>query len=409
MPRGDAKGNVIGRAYHGLIFLIKYGVVAPIIRVLSFLLKELKLLTRQRALLASLVLGPFLILLTFGLTFHGRQPDLSTILVTPPDPEVREWVDTYVRQPMPGFRLVETMQDEARALARLRSGEVDVVLVVPSEVERTLQSGKHVRLKLFHNAVDPTQQDWIGYNSYVFFSELNRRAVSDVIRSTGYSPLPPEVLVAPFQPDIVSLAPTRPSYVAFYSPGVLALLVQHLGITLGALSLIRERLLGSVEIFRVAPVSAHEILIGKSLAYGLVLLVLAAALVAVMRRWLGVPTVGPADWLAGTLVLLTLASLGVGFAISVVSNSEHQAVQLAMLTLLASVFFSGFFVPLSTFHPIANAIAYLLPVTHGVLSFQSLMLRNEAPDPLYLIALATLALLAFLYTSNRFGRQLRLD
>lgn len=403
------KGHGVGRAYHGLVYLLRYYLVAPVVRVLTFVSKELRLLLKQRPLLGSLVLGPFLILLTFGLTFRGRQPELSTVLVVPPTPEVREWVDTYVQRPTPGFRLVERTDDEDYARRLLLSGAVDVVLVIPEGMSETIESGQHVRVKLIHDAVDPTQQDWITYNTYVFFSELNRRVVADVVRSTGYSPLPPDVLVAPFQPEIVNLARIRPSYVGYYAPGVLALLIQHLGITLGALSLIRERLLGSVEVFRVAPVSASEILVGKSLAYAIVLLGLAAVLIVVMLQWLGVPDLGPLGWLASTLALLTLASLGVGLAISALSSTEHQAVQFAMLTLLASVFFSGFFVPLSTFYPAAGAIASVLPVTHGVASLQSLMLKDEVPSVTALVALGLIALVSYFYTAVRFRRQLRLD
>ena len=58
-----------------------------------------------------------------------------------------------------------------------------------------------------------------------------------------------------------------PNVVAFFAPAVLALVLQHMGVTLTALSLVRERLSGAMDIFRVAPVRALEILIGKYLAY----------------------------------------------------------------------------------------------------------------------------------------------
>jgi ABC-2 type transport system permease protein len=108
-------------------------------------------------------------------------------------------------------------------------------------------------------------------------------------------------------------------------------------------------------------------------------------------------------------VLLSLASLGIGFAISAVSRTELQAMQLAMLVLLASVFFSGFFVPISAFLPPALGIAYSLPVTHAVSALQSLMLRGQAPPLVPVCALAVLVVIPYLMASLVFRRQLRLD
>jgi ABC-2 type transport system permease protein len=61
----------------------------------------------------------------------------------------------------------------------------------------------------------------------------------------------------------------------------------------------------------------------------------------------------------------------------VLSDTERQAVQLSLLVLLASVFFSGFVLAVDEFLPHARAIAYALPVTHGIQLLQDLMLRGS--------------------------------
>ncbi len=76
------------------------------------------------------------------------------------------------------------------------------------------------------------------------------------------------------------------------------------------------------------------------------------------------------------VLLLTFASLGVGLLISLVADSERMAVQLAMLVLLASVFFSGFVLPVQDFIGPVQYLAYLLPVTHGIAMLQDAMLRG---------------------------------
>lgn len=66
-----------------------------------------------------------------------------------------------------------------------------------------------------------------------------------------------------------------------------------------------------------------------------------------------------------------------GLLVAVVSDSERQAVQLSLLVLLAPVFFSGFVLDIEEFSAPVRAVAYALPVTHGIRLLQDLMLRGS--------------------------------
>jgi ABC-2 type transport system permease protein len=79
---------------------------------------------------------------------------------------------------------------------------------------------------------------------------------------------------------------------------------------------------------------------------------------------------------AVTLTLLTLTSLGIGFVISMLSSSEQQAAQIAMLTLIGSVFFSGFIVPPDTLSPPISYVSFLFPATYAIRTLQDVMLRG---------------------------------
>jgi ABC-2 type transport system permease protein len=105
------------------------------------------------------------------------------------------------------------------------------------------------------------------------------------------------------------------------------------------------------------------------------------------------------------VLLLTLASLGIGFLISSVSRSESQAVQLSMLVLLLSVFFSGFFLPLQNFLAPVRALAQALPLTHGIDGLLDLMLRGVYPDLRTWAALGIIAAVTFVAALVVEGRQ----
>lgn len=217
----------------------------------------------------------------------------------------------------------------------------------------------------------------------------------------------PEIAVAPFEAQAQNIAPVDPDFVEFYAPAVIALLVQHIAVTLTALTLVRERLLNSVELFRVTPTSALEITAGKYVSYFILTALVGAFLVLIMHLGLGVPILGGYENFVIVVALLIVASLSFGFFISAVSNSESQAVQLSMLVLLASVFFGGFFLDLDALLPFVRGVSYALPVTYGIAALRPVMLRAEVA-PLYtLVALGLIGIVLFIISTARFQRQMQ--
>ncbi len=232
---------------------------------------------------------------------------------------------------------------------------------------------------------------------------------NDLVRVEGildvFIKTPPEVVIAPIKQRYENMRGKAYEAVVFYAPGVLALLVQHTAITLGALALVRERLMGAFEVFRVTPANMIQLLLGKYLSYTLFIASATALLIAAMS-FLGVPFYGGIGIFAGVVIMLILASLGVGFLISAISGSDSQAIQFAMLALLLSIFFSGFFISLDSFVPVARVISEIIPMTHGVIGFQQMLLRGLPPDASVWIALSLISLITFVLVVLLTRRQL---
>ena len=126
----------------------------------------------------------------------------------------------------------------------------------------------------------------------------------------------------------------------FYVSGVIALWVQYMAVTLAALAIVREERSGSIELLRPAPISSFETLTGKSISYMVLTVILAIILTALVVLGLQTPMLG--NWAAFAMLILSLlfTSLSMGFAISVISETDTQAVQYSMIVLPASIFFS---------------------------------------------------------------------
>jgi ABC-2 type transport system permease protein len=485
------------------------------IRTLGFFIKEVTGVLRQPRLLGSLVLGPFAILLIFGLGFRGQHPEFRTTLVVPNDPSISTDPAIYQEGFTGVFKLQAVTRDEARARAELQARQTDVVVVVPPNVHEQIAGGKQAGLPVLYSETDPTESAWVRYFAYVQITELNRRILAEVLRQSkgpasqaveysaqtrgeidgldadlrganypsagarvgrllaatqnartslaraldavaaaGAEPavaaggqaaaslsameqellgfqqdivqgpaglasaerrvqnlrsqndqfftlsqridnIPPETLVSPFVAEARNVVPVEPTAIAFYTPAVLALLLQHIGVTLSALSSVRDRLLGSLELFRVSPVGAGNILVGKSLGFGLLLALVGVALTYAAVLLLKVPSLGNPIYYWLVVGLTIFASVGLGFALSVIARTESQAVQLSMLTLLTSVFFGGFFLPLDQLWPQVHVLSYLLPITYGAIDLREVMLRGAAPPQAFLVGPLALGLLFY--------------
>lgn len=202
----------------------------------------------------------------------------------------------------------------------------------------------------------------------------------------------PAILTRPFDSTTRSVLPTEIRPEVYFVPAALALLLQHMGVTFAALSLVRDRSTGLVELLRVGPLTAWEIIIGKIVAFFIITGAVAALLIAGAYFGLGVPIVGAIGNLAIVSAGVILASLSLGMVLSVLSGTESQAVQFGMLSLLATLFFSGFVLPVEDLSPPVRIISYLLPVTYGIRALHEVMFRGTLPETIDILALFGLAI-----------------
>jgi ABC-2 type transport system permease protein len=224
--------------------------------------------------------------------------------------------------------------------------------------------------------------------------EADLAAVQERLQEFGN--IDPEILVSPFRSDIFNLAAIAPQVTYYYAPAVIVMLLQHLTVTFAALSLVRERLLGSMELFNVSPISALETLLGKYLSYLLFGSVLAVVLFSLIIAGMGVPMLGGWSAIALTVLALIFTSLGIGFIISLISSTDTQAVQYAMIVLLTSVFFSGFILELHTLWQPVRLISWSLPATYGILLLRDVMLRGSSANPMLMLRFAVMGLILFI-------------
>lgn len=418
-----------------------------LIRISSFLSKELTEILRQPRLIVVLVLGPFLVMFLFGLGYPDQNRTLRTIFVAEDPNALQGDLKVITETTSPSIVNLGVENNKELALAKLALNQTDLVILIPGNALDSVRKNEQAQFVIYHNEVDPFQVGYIQSVARIYVDEVNRRLLQSVaeqgqqnagsvqtnledalkktqalkqvippgdtntanqvndlekdlttahdqlstFRSVGSS-----VLVNPFSADTNALSNIIFTPTEFFAPAVIVLLLQHLSITFAALSIVRERRSGIIELFRVAPITAFETLIGKFLSYLLFEILLAGA-ITILAVWvLKVPMFGHWEEYALAVVLLLFTSLGVGFLISLISETDTQAVQYSMLLLLASIFFSGFFLDLRLMWEPMRVLAWSLPATYGIQMLQDVMLRGASPPPILLQGLALIGIGLFL-------------
>lgn len=468
-----------------------------LIRISAFVTKEFFSVVSQPHLLAVLILGPFLILFIFGISYQDTYRTMRTIIVVSEDSGIDESVQAFAEQPVPGIEVVNITPNTSGALTALENQLVDLVLVIPSDTVQRIEGNQHGELTFYHQEIDPFEVAYVEIVAERITEETNRKLLLSAVeqskaearvyqteihqlsefqdRTTGggatdapvtaegdnslgvpgviwlllqatggqtggmpvenpentqastssqdsssesgdpdlknidaqlsrFIEMDSHVIVAPFRRDTHSLREVDILPVHFYVPAVLALLLQHVAVSLAGLSIVSERYAGTMEVMRAAPVNAFEVLLGKYLSF-LIFLSFLAAVLTVMIHWiLGVPLIGSWPLYALAICLVILVSLGFGFLISSLATSDSQAIQFSMVLLLASIFFSGFFLQLYRFRLPAQIISWLMPSTYGSKMLQDIMLRGTQPETWLFWVLGGFAIALFMVNWLRLRR-----
>ena len=174
----------------------------------------------------------------------------------------------------------------------------------------------------------------------------------------------------------------------FFLPGLTAVLLLNVTTFLTAFSIVREKERGTLEQLFVTPVRPMGLLLGKLLPYLGIGFFELCMIVFAMRFIFSVPIHGSVILLAFLSLPYIFVSLSLGILISSKATSQAHAMQLAFLTILPSIFFSGYIFPRETMPKVFYLISYFVPATYFINITRGIILRGAGWTHLWIDALA---------------------
>lgn len=259
-----------------------------------------------------------------------------------------------------------------RELTRLiDQGTAKVGVVIPPDFGRQL-ARQSADIQVIVDASDPL----VATSAVNAAASLGaQRSLEIMTRTLGGTPLgrqgdpPLDVRVrAWYNPDLVSAI--------FIVPGLIGALLMQTTITAMAVSVVREREKGTLEALIVSPIRRWELLLGKIIpnllvAYGQMTMALIVA-----RFVFDVPIRGSLPLLYLLAATFMLGTLGIGIFVSAVSRTVPQAMQLAFLTFLPSIYLSGLLFPIEGMPTAAQYLASIIPLTYFLRIVRGIVLKG---------------------------------
>lgn len=352
--------------------------------------KELIHIRRDPRSLIQIILLPIILMLLYGyaLTF-----DIKHVPTAIYDQEQSRVTAEFIRrfEGSEYFKVGRFLSSYAEIDHLLTNRQVQLVLVLPFDFSRSLKKEGTTKVQALVDGTDANTaniilgyvQAVVGvYNQNVVTQRLDRRGM-------GYVTVPVSTEARFwFNEDLES--------VNYIVPGLIAVIMTMVGALLTALTVVREVERGSMESLMSTPLKKTELLLGKMAPYFVIGMVDMLITIAMGQFLFGVPQRGSFLLLIGLSAIFLIATLAHGLLISVTSENQLQAYQMAMLTtflpafLISGFVFSIYLMPwplqlMSYFVP----ARYLVTITKGIY-LKGIGLKVLWPQMLMLMAAAVL-------------------
>ena len=364
-----------------------------LLRVRRMVAKEIRQLLRDPMSKRMIFGAPIIQLLLFGYAVNTDVRNVSTFLVDHDrTAESRRLVEAFTASGY--FQVVGRSDDPTDLGSALDHGRAKVGLEIPPRFAADVAAGRAPAVQLIVDGANSnTATIAAGYASRITQEMSVRVAVRAGV------PLPHSVELrtrAWFNPSLESRV--------YNVPAVIGVIVLLMCLLLTALAVVREREVGTLEQLLVSPLSASELILGKTIPVAGVAMVQLALVTTVALLWFDIPLRGSPFTLVLAAAMFIVAGLSFGLFISTISNTQQEAFLSMFLFLLPAIILSGFLYPVDTMPAFFRALTLANPLRHFLFVVRAIFLKGSGVAELWpqLVTLAAMATGGVLFAVRRF-------
>jgi len=320
------------------------------------------------------------------------------------DSRARDFINALQRSEYFDMKMV--VANEQEIIQAIDSGQVKAGLVIPADFSAHIASGDANVLILLDGSDSFSVQS--GYSAASAISQTYQlNLITEKVSKMGAgansasSTLPVDtsfrVLYNPDMNDMI-----------FVLPGIAAIILQVLAVGQSAMTVVRERELGTLEQIMVTPTRPIELMLGKLIPNMVLNLVVTVIILILGVFFFGMPFHGSVWLFFALAILFIISGIGLGLMISSVAKTQRQAQQMSMVLMLFSMLLTGVIYPRAPMPWIAQAIGSLIPLTYFIRISRGIITKGVGISLLWsdVVALIVYGVVVMIIASVSFKRRL---
>lgn len=342
-------------------------------RIRHIIRKEFIQVLRDKKLRFFLIVPPLVQLLTYGYVVNF---DIKHVALAVFDEsrtmESRQLIDRFASNDW--FNVKYYVNSQKELLHLVDRGDITMALWFQWDFATRMRQGKSGRLQVVVDATDSNAALIVSRYAGTVIADYNQQQLNQRLARQGQTWAGQSGLALEMEPR----AWFNPNLISRYSmvPGVIAMVVLLVSLMLTALSVVREKEIGTMEQILVTPIRPIELMLGKTIPFVIISLIEVAMVTALGILWFEVPFRGSfLVLLLGTMAFL-FNSVGLGLLISTVSSTQQQAMMAGNLFLTPAILLSGLIFPIANMPVFFQYLTYLNPLMYFVIVTQGIFLKG---------------------------------
>lgn len=283
-----------------------------------------------------------------------------------------------VQQNLTSYKEIETA---------FRKGKIKLAVVLPGQFDEDLQHVNKASVQLIADASDPNVANTLtNYASAVIIDFQNRITSNKKL---------------PYSINVETRMLYNPQLKGAYNfvPGVMAMVLLLVCTMMTAITIVREKEMGTMEVMLVSPMKPQMVVFSKAVPYLLLSAVNIASILLLSVFVLEVPINGSLTLLAAESVLFTLVALSFGLLISTATDSQQAAMFIALVGMfLPTVMLSGFMFPIENMPAPLRLFSNIVPARWYYLIVRSVMIKGVGITGVWKETLVLTGMLFFFLT-----------
>ncbi len=336
----------------------------------SIMKKEVLQLRRDPRLIAFIINMPLLMILTFAFALK-LEPDNVKMAYVDNDQSVFSnliktniWNEGY-------FHLVKVANKDA-IIEAIRNGDALAGLYIDKSFSSQLIENQQPVVQMYVDGTMPSLVTAMDNNAGVITSSSVTNDMYFLDEGDENTVIAPE----PFTLDVDILFNPAKKETWFFLPGVIGILIMQVALILTGTSLVREKENNTLEQLIVSPISKLEFVLGKIFPYVVLCFIEFYFILVVCWYFFDVPLPSSQFALFMLAFIYVFGLIALGLMISVVSQTQQQAMFVSVFILIPSILLSGFIFPIESMPSWIRPVAYILPFTYFVDIIRGLLIKH---------------------------------